>query len=72
MDMDTALREHEDIAASTGRGHPAPRQQARGAELRRLVGRLNSSTCPRAVKVDMPLQAYFRINTEKWASSSAP
>ncbi len=40
-DMDTALREHEDLRARVLRhDHPAQRQQARGAELGGLVGRL--------------------------------
>ena len=41
IDMDTALREHEDLVREYfGDGHPAERQQAAGAQLRRLVGRL--------------------------------
>ena len=41
MDMDTALREHEDLVARVHRhAHPAERQQARGAQQRRVVGRL--------------------------------
>ena len=40
-DMDTALREHEDLAARVlGDDDPAQRQQTGGAQLRRLVGRL--------------------------------
>ncbi len=26
---------------------------------------------PKGVKIEFPLQAYFRINAEKWANSSA-
>ena len=41
MDMDSGLREHEDLVARVLRDdHPVQRQQARGAELRGLVGRL--------------------------------
>ena len=41
MDMDSGLREHEDIVARVLRvGHPGQRQQARRAELGGLVGRL--------------------------------
>jgi len=43
-----------------------------GAQLRGLVGG-SFVYVPAGVKVGMPLQAYFRINTgETWASSSAP
>ena len=44
-------------------GHPAQRQQVRRAQLGRLVGRLFIYVPP-GVKVEMPLQAYFRINAE--------
>ena len=41
MDMDTALREHEDLVKEYfGDAHPAERQQARRAQQRRVVGRL--------------------------------
>ena len=41
MDMDTALKEHEDLVQRVHRhADPAQRQQARLAELRGLVGRL--------------------------------
>ena len=41
LDMDSALREHEDIVKQYfGDDHPAERQQVRGAQLGRLVGRL--------------------------------
>ena len=46
-----------------GHDHPAERQQVRGAELGRLVGRLVHLR-PAGRTVEMPLQAYFRINTE--------
>ena len=41
MDMDTALREHEDLVREYfAHDHPAQRQQARRAQQRRVVGRL--------------------------------
>ena len=43
--------------------HPAERQQVRRPELRRLVGR-SFIYVPPGVSVEMPLQAYFRINAE--------
>ena len=45
-------------------GHPAGRQQVRRAQLRGVVAAARSSTCRRASNVEMPLQAYFRINAE--------
>ena len=39
-DTDTALREHADLVAVLRHDHPAERQQVRGAQLGRLVGRL--------------------------------
>ena len=64
-DMDTALREYPDLVKQYfGTRHPAQRQQVRRPQLRRLVGRLLHLRPARASKVDMPLQAYFRINAE--------
>ena len=54
-----------------GDDHPPERQQTGGAELGRLVGRL-VRLVPAGVEVEMPLQAYFRINTEKMGQFSAP
>jgi Fe-S cluster assembly protein SufB len=63
-DMDTALREHEDIV----REYFAPssrRTTTSSPRSTRPSGRAaRSSTCPPGVHVEMPLQAYFRINTE--------
>ena len=65
IDMDTALREHEDLVREYfATDHPAQRQQARGAQLAPSGRAARSSTCPPGVHVEMPLQAYFRINTE--------
>ena len=52
-------------AASTSRTVIPPGDNKFAAlELGGVVGRLRSSTCPPGVHVDMPLQAYFRINAE--------
>src|SRR4051812_25712676 len=63
-DMDTALREHEDIV----REHWAtiiPPNDNKLAALNSAVWSGGSFVyVPEGVKVEMPLQAYFRINTE--------
>jgi len=63
-DMDTALREHEDIV----REHWAtviPPNDNKLAALNSAVWSGGSFVyVPKGVKVEMPLQAYFRINTE--------
>ncbi len=63
-DMDTALREHEDLV----REHWAtviPPNDNKLAALNSAVWSGGSFVyVPKGVKVDMPLQAYFRINTE--------
>ncbi|HXQ89439.1 MAG TPA: Fe-S cluster assembly protein SufB, partial [Solirubrobacterales bacterium] len=63
-DMDTALREHEDLV----REHWAtviPPNDNKLAALNSAVWSGGSFVyVPAGVKVDMPLQAYFRINTE--------
>ena len=64
LDMDTALREHEDVI----REHFATVIPAND----NMLAALNSAVwsggsfvyVPKGVKVEMPLQAYFRINTE--------
>ena len=64
MDMDTALREHEDLV----REHFAtiiPPNDNKLAALNSAVWSGGSFVyVPPGVKVEMPLQAYFRINTE--------
>jgi Fe-S cluster assembly protein SufB len=64
MDMDSALREHEDIV----REHWAtviPPNDNKLAALNSAVWSGGSFVyVPNGVKVEMPLQAYFRINTE--------
>ena len=64
MDMDSALREHEDIV----REHWAtviPPNDNKLAALNSAVWSGGSFVyVPEGVKVEMPLQAYFRINTE--------
>ena len=44
--------------------HPVQRQQAGRAQQRRVVRRLVRLRAAKGVHVEMPLQAYFRINTE--------
>jgi Fe-S cluster assembly protein SufB len=64
MDMDSGLREHEDVV----REHFASLIPAND----NMLAALNSAVwsggsfvyVPKGVKVEMPLQAYFRINTE--------
>ncbi len=69
-DMDTALREHEDIVRQYfATAIPPNDNKARGAELCCLVRwivRVPASFVylPEGVHVEMPLQAYFRINTK--------
>ena len=64
-DMDTALREYPELVQAVLRhDHPAERQQVRRAQLGGVVAAARSSTCRRASSVEMPLQAYFRINAE--------
>ena len=64
MDMDTALREHEDLV----REHFATIIPANDNKLAALNSAVWSGGSfvyvPPGVQVEMPLQAYFRINTE--------
>jgi Fe-S cluster assembly protein SufB len=64
LDMDTALREHEEIV----REHWATIIPANDNKLAALNSAVWSGGSfvyvPKGVKVEMPLQAYFRINTE--------
>jgi FeS assembly protein SufB len=64
LDMDTALREHEELVKQYfGTIIPVRRQQVRRAEHGVWSGG-SFIYVPPGVKVDMPLQAYFRINAE--------
>jgi Fe-S cluster assembly protein SufB len=64
MDTDTALREHEDIFKEYF-GSVIPVGDNKFAALNTAVWSGGSFVyVPRNVKVDIPLQAYFRINTE--------
>ena len=64
-DMDTALREYPELVKQYfGKIIPRQRQQVRRAQLARCGRAARSSTCRRASNVEMPLQAYFRINAE--------
>src|SRR5690349_18945545 len=64
MDMDSALREHEDIVREYF-ATVIPPNDNKLAALNSAVWSGGSFVyVPAGVKVDMPLQAYFRINTE--------
>ncbi|HWI23018.1 MAG TPA: Fe-S cluster assembly protein SufB [Baekduia sp.] len=64
MDMDTALREHEDLVKQY-LGTVIPPNDNKLAALNSAVWSGGSFVyVPPGVHVDMPLQAYFRINTE--------
>ena len=64
MDMDTALREHEDIVREYW-ATVIPPNDNKLAALNSAVWSGGSFVyVPAGVKVEMPLQAYFRINTE--------
>ncbi len=64
MDTDTALREHEDIFKEYF-GSVIPVGDNKFAALNTAVWSGGSFVyVPKNVKVDIPLQAYFRINTE--------
>src|SRR4051795_11195376 len=64
MDMDTALREHEDIVREYW-ATVIPPNDNKLAALNSAVWSGGSFVyVPKGVKVEMPLQAYFRINTE--------
>ena len=63
-DMDTALREHEDLVREYW-ATVIPANDNKLAALNSAVWSGGSFVyVPAGVKVDMPLQAYFRINTE--------
>ena len=64
MDMDTALREHQDLVREYI-GTLIPPNDNKLAALNSAVWSGGSFVyVPPGVKVEMPLQAYFRINTE--------
>jgi len=64
MDMDTALREHEDIVKEYF-GTVIPANDNKLAALNTAVWSGGSFVwVPAGVKVEIPLQAYFRINSE--------
>jgi Fe-S cluster assembly protein SufB len=65
VDMDTGLREHEDLVREYF-GTVVPPADNKFAALNSAVWSGGSFVyVPAGVKVDIPLQAYFRINTEK-------
>jgi Fe-S cluster assembly protein SufB len=64
LDMDSGLREHEDVIREY-MGTIIPPNDNKLAALNSAVWSGGSFVyVPKGVKVDMPLQAYFRINTE--------
>ena len=64
LDMDTALREHEDLVREYW-ATIIPANDNKLAALNSAVWSGGSFVyVPKGVKVEMPLQAYFRINTE--------
>ena len=63
--MDTALKQYPEIVKKyLATVIPIARQQVRRAQLAPCGRAVRSSTFRRASKSKMPLQAYFRINTE--------
>jgi len=70
-DMDTAVREYPRSCVGIRQDHPP--NDNKFAALNSAVWSGGSFIyVPPGVKVDMPLQAYFRINAENMASSSGP
>lgn len=64
LDMDTALREHEEVVRKYF-GTVIPSADNKFAALNTAVWSGGSFVLvPKGVKVEIPLQAYFRINTE--------
>jgi Fe-S cluster assembly protein SufB len=63
-DMDTALREHEDIVREYWATIIPPNDNKLAALNSAVWSGGSFVYVPKGVKVDMPLQAYFRINTE--------
>ena len=71
LDMDSGLRQHEELVKQYLRhDHPAERQQVRGAELRRLVGRLVHLRAAGSQGRDA-LRPTSRINAENMGQLSA-
>src|ERR1700719_627698 len=64
MDMDTALREHEDIVREYFATIIPPNDNKLAALNSSVWSRVSFVYVPPGVHVEMPLQAYFRINTE--------
>src|SRR5215216_2222580 len=64
MDMDSALREHEDIVREYWATIIPPNDNKLAALNSAVWSGGSFVYVPKGVKVEMPLQAYFRINTE--------
>ena len=72
LDTDTALREHEELVQAVLRDdHPAERQQVRGAEQRRLVGRLVHLRAEGRARSSCRSRPTSGSTRRTWASSSA-
>ena len=71
MDMDSGLREHEDLVREYfATDHPAQRQQARGAELAPSGRAARSCTCRRASTSRCRCRLTSGSTPSRWASSS--
>ena len=65
LSCDQGLRDHEELFTRVLRHRDSVRPTTSSLRSTRRCGRAaRSSTCPRACTVDVPLQAYFRINTK--------
>ena len=71
LDTDTALREHEELVQAVLRhDHPAERQQVRGAQLGRLVGRLLHLRAAGRARSRCRCRRTSASTPRTWASSS--
>ena len=72
LDTDTALREHEELVQAVLRDdHPAERQQVRGAQLGRVVGRLVHLRAAGRARSRCRCRRTSASTPRTWASSSA-
>ena len=71
-DMDTAVKEYPQLVKDYF-GKVIPPNDNKFSALNSAAWSGGSFIyVPPGVEVEMPLQAYFRINAKTWASSSAP
>ena len=64
LDTDQALREHEELFREYSARSSRPPTTSSPRSTRPCGRAARSSTCRKGVKVELPLQAYFRINAE--------